>query len=291
MSSLRRHVYATLLTLSGLLILFGSFVVTNRAAVTPSARGNTWGSGVLLGTNPVTDVTRAETPDTTLGAQNHAYISPFGSRNEENTALSSEDVFNWDTLQKSIAKSPTPSKETTSTGFALDAYTFIPTGLFSMDTAKKELSASERALFEYGNGIGAVIQGYESSHSNQAAILTDNAQDRTNVQKKAAVVRLGADLVAVGDSIDAVATAPTQLVAAGSELAAAYRLIGTKLALIPNTASDDDFVKAILAYNLSAESFVQSYVKVALIFQANGISFAKNEPGSVFMMPSGSGIQ
>ena len=211
MSSLRTHLYATLLTISGFLILLGSLVVTNRATVTPSAQGNTWGSGVILGTNPTNEVTHAEAPNPALNAENHSYISPFGSRPEETTTLSSEDVFNWDTLQKTISKSSTPSKDTISTNSSLDAYTFIPSGLFSMDIAKKELSASERALYEYGNGIGAAIQGYESNHTNQASILTDNAQDRTNIKKKEAMVRLGADLAAVGDSIEAVAAPPSQV--------------------------------------------------------------------------------
>ena len=38
----------------------GSFVVTNRAGISPSVQGNTWGSGVILGTNPENEITRSK---------------------------------------------------------------------------------------------------------------------------------------------------------------------------------------------------------------------------------------
>jgi hypothetical protein len=148
------------------------------------------------------------------------------------------------------------------------------------------MSDSQKALYGWGTDAGNIILSYENEHPNQPQILTDQMQDRQNPVKIAALKKLGSDLVVTGDAIDAIGTPPPQLSTAGPALAAAYREIGHNLALIPDAGGDDATVKAILAYNKSAEAFAKKYVQVVLVFQANDVKFTQNEPGSVFMFPS-----
>lgn len=163
----------------------------------------------------------------------------------------------------------------------------MPSNLLSLPAQEPvaAMTDSQKALYAWGSDVGSIIQAYENAHPNQAATLTDHMQDRDNPTKIAAMKQLGADLKNVASSMDNIGTAPPQMVSAGQALTAAYRDIGEKLAAVPDAKGDEAIVKAILTYNSAAEDFARKFVSVVLIFQANGVKFAQNEPGSVFMFP------
>jgi hypothetical protein len=148
-----------------------------------------------------------------------------------------------------------------------------------------KMNASQQKLYGWGSDAGSVILSYENLHPNQVAILTNFIQDREDAGKIAAMKQLGADLQGVGNSLETILP-PPQMSAAAPALANAYREIGRNLAAIPDAKGDEALVKAILFYNKSAEDFVQKYVNVVLIFQANDVKFTQDEPGGVFMFPS-----
>lgn len=282
---IRSHIYASLLSLAGILILIGAFIVSNQAPVSPSAPSNAWGSGVVARANPISNIVGDPTPaNPSLSGKDYTYISPF--RKASQTAPKQpDDTLDWQALQKQLTK-PTASTKIASDDSSVDAYSFIPTGLTAPAVSVRPQTEAARQLYEYGNGIGTMIQSYEGNHANQAAILTDFARERTSASKQAAMKKLGDDLAAVGDEMDSIEPAPPEIGTTAHTLADSYREIGAKLALIPDAKTDADVGQAMLIYDASAEDFVRKYIALAQIFQAHGISFGKDEPGSVFMMPA-----
>ena len=146
------------------------------------------------------------------------------------------------------------------------------------------MTTEQHALYEYGNQVGGDIQGFELSHPNQPATLQDFAEDRTNATKIAAMKKLGADYVALGDLIASTDPVPTQMKSAQDSLAASYRDIGTKLGQIPDAnKSNASLVQAMLTYDATAERYVDSFVNFAQIFSANGVKFSNSDAGSAFV--------
>ena len=166
------------------------------------------------------------------------------------------------------------------------AYAFIPTGLVSIETPKKR-TALQNSLYQYGNDVGSYIQSFEQENPNESQVLWDQAQDRTDAGKAAALTQLAQSLSSLGTTLAQMdgpdqSEVPSQLVSAHDALAKSYQDLGTKLALVPKTQSDADFVAAVNAYDVSAQAFTKNYVNMANLFVAYGVTFASGDPGSVF---------
>lgn len=290
MDSIKRHRYVTALVIAGTIFAIGVIVVLNRAGI--SEVGNANGldiNGVLQASNNAEPIPGAPPPVRPAGV-NVPYTdihAPAKNTPAQNPQPTSDNSFNWSSFVASLSHPPKQNTGTQSTSTS-EAYSFFPSGLISpaLQEPLTSMTASQKALYGWGEDAGGVILGYEQEHQNQPQILTDHMQDRQNPAKIAAVKKLGTDLQAVGDAIDGVGDIPPQMSTAGPALANAYREIGRNLAAIPDAKGDDATVKAILLYNKSAEAFVKKYVQVVLIFQANDVKFTQSEPGGVFMFPS-----
>jgi hypothetical protein len=161
-------------------------------------------------------------------------------------------------------------------------YQFIPKGIISATSSTKARTPTEQALYDYGNSAGALIQTYESSHTGQIQILTDQVADRTSVEKAEKVVQLGRDLETLGRNLSNMKNVPKEIATDHADLAKSYIEIGTKLRVVPTKAGDAEFIAAIQAYNASADVYARSFVKVAEKLGAFGVRFASGEAGSVF---------
>ncbi len=169
------------------------------------------------------------------------------------------------------------------------AYSFVPTGLVSTSSAPQR-SAPQRSLYEYGNNIGSIIQSFEQQHANSTQILTDQAQDRTNADKAAAVEQLGRGLSAVGNAILALDSVPAQAASDNEALGKSYQDIGSKLALVPQAQSDQAYLAAINTYDDAVNAFVTKYVALAQLFVSEGVTFSPDDPGSVFTFTNTAGL-
>ncbi len=290
MDQLFKNHYVAVLFAAGFILLMGTLTVLNRSVISPSTAGNGWNvNGVIADTNPAVPIPTTPAPvRPTQSDTPYTYISPLGSKEKKPAtaaATESDNGFSWDSFISSLSHGHTPSHTDTDNSSISDAYAFIPTSFISTTEPIKLETPSQKALYSWGSDAGNEIQNYENSHPDQVAILTNFMQDREDAGKVAAMKKLGADLIAAGDGIANIDPIPSQMKQAGPALAESYREIGRNLAAIPDARGDDNVVKAILAYDSSAEHFVQSYVAVALIFQANAITFTQGEPGSVFMFP------
>lgn len=163
-----------------------------------------------------------------------------------------------------------------------EVYAYIPTGLISTGTPSATRSASQQALFEYGNAAGSFILAFETQYPDMARILTDQAQDRTDAAKAAALTRLADDLSGLGRSLLGMDDVPTPVAAANTTLGTRYEMLGQKLALVAKASSDADFVAAIQSYDASADEFVSAYVALAQLLGAYGVQFSSEDPGRVF---------
>jgi len=282
-----------MLAFAGILIFIGTLVVLNRAGISPV--GGTSGldiNGVIQNTNSASPIPVAP-PPVRPTAVNVPLTKLTGNSSPASTPPPSppSETFDWSSFITALTHPSTQTSNASgngqNTGIS-DAYSFIPSGLVSPQEPKSTftMSDSQKALYGWGQDAGSVIKGYEDSHPNQPAILTDYMQDRQSTSKIAAMKQLGADLQGVGDSIDGVGSAPPQMSTAGPALADAYREIGRNLAAIPDVQGDNATVQAILTYDKSAEAFAKKYVNVVLIFQANDVAYTQNEPGGVFMFPA-----
>ncbi|HWO07735.1 MAG TPA: hypothetical protein VNM40_04120 [Candidatus Paceibacterota bacterium] len=166
--------------------------------------------------------------------------------------------------------------------FVPSSYSFIPQGLVSVETPRPR-SAADQALFEYGNSLGSTLQAFADLHQNMPQILKDQAEDRTNSMKVAALKRLADDFSRLGDTIAAMDGIPSEAIGAHQALAAAYRDVGAQLAKVPDAQGDDAFLAAINTYNGSAENLSRRLVEIADIFGSRNVGFTTSDPGSIFI--------
>lgn len=300
MEWLRTHPYASALAGSALLIAAGIFIVFEKSGSAPSSsQPLTWGgAGTVFGSAPTQNsAPQQQNPGGIIqqvqSAAPYTYI-PITASQDTNLDATSTDSFDFNGFisllsagnKKATAGSTGKGAQPTS------AYAFIPGGLVSTSTAQKIRTPLQERLYNYGNDVGSFIQSFEQQYPNETKILTDQIQDRKDTVKGAAVVSLGQALSALGSSLSAMddgsgdeggnQSVPSQMRPSHLALAKSYSELGAKLALIPKTQSDTDFIAAINAYNASVDTFTKNYVALANLFAAYGVSFSPEDPGSLF---------
>ena len=165
------------------------------------------------------------------------------------------------------------------------AYDMIPKTIIATTTGPHR-NPTEQALYDYGNEVGSLIQSFETQHPNEAQVLKDQLEDRTNATKGAAVISIAQGLVGIGDSMQKMDNVPSAAKGMHSALARSYIEIGGKLSLLPQTSNDKDFVAAILAYDSAANTFVRNYAALATYFSVSNVTFSPQDAGSVFSFSS-----
>ena len=166
-----------------------------------------------------------------------------------------------------------------------DGYSYIPQGLISIKDETRATTKEAKALAVYGNEVGTYIEGFESLHGGMALTLKDQAEDRKNPDKAAALKRLGQDFAQLGFDLTVMSTVeiPEEMKAAHKAYATTYRIVGTNLIKISETKTDDEYLKAITAYNDSVDALTKRFLTIVAIFSANNVVFSSNDTGRVFM--------
>ncbi|MDP2648276.1 MAG: hypothetical protein Q8P19_00020 [bacterium] len=291
MDWIRSHPYASGLSVAGLVFVVGVFVVGSSAPVSPVAsRLTVWGgggsapSGAAYSAGQSGEQSSRETiMQQVQGGAPYTYIQPTipasGASQESQT-----NAFDFDAFVALLSDTTQPHGQTTDTGSVdiSSSYEFVPRGLVATQADTSSRSPQQQALYDYGNEVGSFIQSFEARHSNEAQVLRDQAEDRTDPQKAAALTALADDLAGIGRSLERMDTPPAAAASAHDALSASYVEIGTKLALVPKAASDSDFVDAIQTYNASADKFIKNYVYLAQLFASYGVTFSALDSGSVF---------
>ncbi|MDR3570714.1 MAG: hypothetical protein P4L81_00745 [Candidatus Pacebacteria bacterium] len=299
MNWVQMHPYSATLLLVLLLLLGGAGLVTSRAPVNPTAQSlETWGGGAL--TPSYQAVASAQSPQQIVQAvvQNQGpstlSLPPLATSSPTTTQSTSPGSFDYIAFLAQLSGNTTVSAssskgETAAQATAL-AYQYIPTGLVATTAvAKKPMTAAQQTLHDYGNEVGGEIQGFENLHTNEAQILKDQAEDRTNTAKAAAVAALGQGFIGVGTYLQQMQDVPSVATSLHSALAKSYLDIGTKLQAVAQAQSDGAFIQAIENYDTSANTFVHNYGALAQFFSEQGVTFSPQDPGSIFSFTQTSG--
>lgn len=294
MEWIRSHPYASAIG-AAVLLLAGMFLVV-RTSTTPAARTvETFGSargafgpfyGPAQQTSPNSEDDIAQN---VLSGPPYTYIPPsIPTTTGANTGAT--DPLDFKTFIRTLSQDTAPTSGTSSDHSSpADTYLWLPRDLMSTTTTQRPTrSPSLQAVYEYGNEVGAYVQSFDDQHPTAVNILKDQAEDRADPQKVAAVEALARAMREVGRSLLAMDAVPAGMASAHEALAQSYIAIGTDLALVTKAQADPDFIRAMETYNGSVDTFIKNYVALATLFGAYGVNFGAGDAGSVFTFTAAS---
>ena len=302
------HVYPYVVALAGVIVflLAGIFVVNQRLATNPPPpRTGAWSGNIQTFLGPDYTATTPESAqrsgDLMRQVQDNAPYTykipvltpqpPPPSRANPASVVLQNDSFDYDAFIAQLSQDGQTTGDTSiKDPDVQSAYSFIPSGLISTSTRTKNYSAGQENLYNYGNDVGSTLQTFEINHKNQSQVLKNQIQDPRDPLKVAAVVKIGTDLENIGIALENMDYVPPQMRAPHAALAKIYKEMGRTLILVPNATTPKDFLSAIYTYNAAADIFAQNFVAMATLFTANGITFAPDDPGSVFTFTNTSGL-
>ncbi len=128
-------------------------------------------------------------------------------------------AFNYDALIAALSSPKGSSTSTATSGTGnpnaaiTNVYAYIPSGLVSVQSPATRTKL-QQSLYSYGNEVGSSIQSFEQQFPNESQVLMDQAQDRTDAGKAASVQTIAHALSALGDSLLAMESVPSQMTAA-----------------------------------------------------------------------------
>lgn len=293
---------AMVLTFVGFII-----VITHQPIASTRYSGDTWssngsatlqdqGAGIVRNTN-VTFQQQSQKEKQTIyekTASNPPFDFHLAVAPNDSGVISTGAGFDFDGFMSQISQSSKNknSSATKSSDVGVDAYAFVPSGLISTSTTDKKRSATQQALYDYGNTIGSIIDTYEVTHGNATRIMQAQFDNRQDPTRAAAVVKLGRDLADVGLAIEQTEAEeiPSSILAAHEALAKSYKDIGTNMQKIPDQQYDSDFLKALDTYNASVSDNIKRYLAIINVFNSYGVTFAENDSGHVFVFTNAQSI-
>lgn len=285
------HTLAIALAVAVILFLIGGFVVLRRSGRTPSPETTTWGvSGAALPNSNTgipsfaeagkTDFTNTPIEILRFTAPAESAAGTQGSAPPQTFESFLSGLFG-NTTRASAAGGGLTAE-------TLQAYFYLPEGTVS--TTQRSETPVQAALHTYGNAVGAIIVGFESSHPDMLNILTAQAENREDPKSAAALKDLADDLAGIGAALEEITDIPEDAASIHAALAAGYQEIGAKLAAVAEIGSDEAYLASINAYNTSADAFTRRFLEMATLFSISGVSFSSTEGGSAFTLPSGGGF-
>jgi len=268
------------------LLVFVFAIVLSRAPVAPPENtSGTWGGagGINLARKLANPGIQRKTPEQLLEEQSRETIQFFNfsaPRPEE-----SGEISDFSALLSELTRAPNPGNNDSGTSLST-LYSFIPQGLISAEVTTEKRSDAQQALYEYGNTIASFLLAFEDSHRDMLRILKDAHEDRGNPEKTAAAERIGDDYIRLSEELMQIETLPPLAQTPHAAFAAANNAVGERLKAVASARSDDDFLAAIDAYNVTVEGYTKQYVALATLFAASEVRFNTSDPGSVFTFSS-----
>jgi hypothetical protein len=300
---IRSHPYAAALAGTCLVVILGTLLVLDRTA-TPSPSGvSAWsGNTAALATSTVPSDSAAVSQTITASTLTQDYGTatlPYTANEPVSDSQgtiqtgsgSAANPFDLNALLAELSQKTLPSSvqlSTTTGNSAVNAWAYVPTGLIAIATTSSSRSASQQALYQYGNEAGSYVEGYDAAHHGQAQVLSDAQNDRQNATKAAAVENIGQDLETVGQGLAELSDVPAAAAADNTALSASYIDIGKKLIAVGQAEplSDSALVSAIETYDSAVNSFNGKYIALSTMFSSYGVTFSTSDPGSVFSFTS-----
>lgn len=272
----------------------GFIIVDSRSLSAPRTSSTSWvGLGTLIdgaaadpNAAPLYRDERAQSlfSEVTQNAP-FVYIPPAGGPAQ---AVASDTTVTRDIEDILAAISPkekaswTPETVPEGTPSLMEAYSFIPKGLFQMPSQDETRTELQQQLYDYGNELGSLVQDYESTHQNVSQIATDQLADRGNPEKAAALKRVGDDLILLGQRIERVENVPSIAAKTHAALGKGYQEVGAALKIVAEAVRDQELLDAVTAYNKTMDRQIPNYIAVVDLFTTHSVSFSPDDPGSAF---------
>ncbi len=282
----RHHPYLGALAGAGALLIIGTLVVIARSPATLSGTSGAWGDGSVTILNPSGTggpSVQQETQYVPQQTVSYGYI-PISSGAAQDADAPTRESFDFSAFMAELTRddtAPSATRQGDTSLSTIETYSFIPKGFVAVGAPTGKRSATQQALFDYGNEAGSLVESFETAHRDQTQVLKNWIEDRHDAGKAAAVVQLGRALWETGRAMAAL-EAPAAAAAGGKALAESYMEIGANLALVPKAERDTDLLQAIETYNASADVFARHYIALVNLFGAHGVQFSASDPGSAF---------
>lgn len=277
-TTIASHPYIALATLVVLVLSLGGALVGMRSGVAPQGT-NTWSAagGIF---SPGDRARNTDTSHTNVLSQGPTELStiPLPSSSSDGGDGGATELAELLTL----LSTPTPNVATGEDATISTAYSFIPSGLISVETPNKR-TPEQQALYEYGNLVGSEIQSFENSYRDAPMILDAHARARTDAGKASDVHTLGVAYAELGVRIRALDPVPAEAASFNEAYGTTYRILGTAITRIATTTTDEEYIAAVEAYNLAAENLTKRFLAIVTLFGANNVTFSSSDAGSVFM--------
>lgn len=276
------HPYTSAIIGAVLLLSVGTIIVRARSPVSGQHDNDTWGGfGAVIG-NTLPEGTRQETAERVVGEAKDSSI-PQLSYGQGGSAGVSDDALSALRALAEVASTSDVRIETADDITIENLYKLIPRGISAATTTTIRRSQREQMLFNYGNTVGAPIEGYGSTHQNQSYALSDFIADRSNQAKQDAVARIANDLTTVGTQIAAAENVPSDLRTIHNTLSRSYAAMGEQLTTFSKARTDEELLAASVSYNTRVEEFNKAFLALATFFEVAEVRFGIGDPGRVFM--------
>lgn len=273
-----QHPYVALATAVALFLGLVGAVVGMRSGVAPQGT-NTWSAagGIFSFDNRTanTPTNRENVPTQKTSELATIPLPQYDMLNEEEVATELAELLK-------LLATPTPTTLSSDGEATANAYSFIPSGLISVETSQKR-TPEQQALYEYGNALGTEIQSFENSYRDAAVILDEHARARTDAGKAGNVHKLGVAYAELGVRILGINPIPPEAASFNAAYGTTYRLLGTHIATIAKATTDEEYIAAITAYNDGADNLTKRFLAMVTLFGTNNVTFASSDAGSVFM--------
>ena len=87
----------------------------------------------------------------------------------------------------------------------------------------------------------------------------------------------------LGEKMERRENIPVEVEDAHETLATTYREIANGLEHLTRAKSDEELLAAVNSYNASADEFTKSFVALATLFSAYGVTFSATDSGRIFV--------
>lgn len=191
-------------------------------------------------------------------------------------------------LIRSLVPSAHTETEATAVTSLDEVYAFIPSGALSTYTPQTNTSELQRALFAYGNRVGAIVEAHENAWlPYQNNILQAFFDNRGSQSAQARVLDLADAMDATGTKLDAVETVPPSVATHHSGLARGYHELAEKTRAVAGAGEDDvQLLAAINASNEAADRFSTAYIGISDVLTGAHVEFGMADSGRVFIFSS-----
>lgn len=153
------------------------------------------------------------------------------------------------------------------------------TSEFSTTKRAANTTPEQKALYDYGNALGALLKTFEDTHTGQEKVLGDFFNQQSSPES---LLRLASDYKELADDIARI-DAPAAAATIHTHMHTSYAHIADAIESLSLTTSETMNVDTVTAYNEAAAAVAKDIIALVALFQTFQVSFDALDPGHVFV--------